>query len=355
MSDHTDEILFEEDRNWGIITLNRPKALNALTHKMVIAMRAKLDEWARADHIRAVMIRGAGEKSFCAGGDIRWLYEEAKRDASAACGFFHDEYLNNAAIFHFPKPYVALIDGITMGGGVGVSVHGDFRVVGDRTLFAMPETGIGLFPDVGGGYFMPRLKGGLGLYYGLTGARAKTADCLATGIATHYVPSEKQQDMIEKLLDLKFSTDNAHADVAGLLTELSMTPDDAPIETMRADIERLFMGHDNFDDLLSVLEKDGSDFANETYKTLSRMSPTSLYLTFAQMHKGVDMAFNDVMAMEYRIVSRVMTKHDFFEGVRALIIDKDKSPNWLPSSITDVDKASIANYFMPLENGELPL
>ncbi len=177
----TSDIHFTQSNEWGVITLNRPDALNALTWDMVTAMRAKLIEWERSPAVKAVLVKGAGEKAFCAGGDIRWLYDNTKKDVAHACEFFREEYRLNALIHHYAKPYVALIDGIVMGGGVGISVHGDFRIVGDRTLFAMPETGIGMFPDVGGGHFLPRLHDGLGLYYALTGARAKAADCMAAG------------------------------------------------------------------------------------------------------------------------------------------------------------------------------
>ncbi|MCK5749364.1 MAG: enoyl-CoA hydratase/isomerase family protein, partial [Oricola sp.] len=167
----TNDILFEETGDWGVVTINREKALNALTLDMVAAMRAQLTKWAGArSPVKAVMVKSAGGRAFCAGGDIRWLHDKAKQDPAGACEFFREEYRNNSLIYHYPKPYVAMIDGVVMGGGVGISVHGDFRVAGDQTLFAMPETGIGLFPDVGGGHFMPRLHDGLGLYYALTGA-----------------------------------------------------------------------------------------------------------------------------------------------------------------------------------------
>ena len=177
--------------------------------------------------VGAVLIKGAGEKAFCAGGDIRWLHDTAKKDPKHACEFFHEEYRLNALIHHFEKPYVALIDGVVMGGGVGLSVHGDFRVAGDRTLFAMPETGIGLFPDVGGGHFLPRLHDGLGLYYALTGTRAKAADCMAAGIATHYVPSEKPANSRE-LLSLSFGG-HARADIEAVLDAHADDPGAAPV------------------------------------------------------------------------------------------------------------------------------
>jgi len=331
----TNEILFEEINRWGVITLNRPKALNALTHAMVKAMRSKLAEWEVAEHIAAVMVKGEGDRAFCAGGDIRWLYETAKEDVTAACEFFRDEYTNNAAIFHFSKPYVALIDGIVMGGGVGVSVHGDFRVAGENTMFAMPETGIGLFPDVGGGYFMPRLADNLGMYYALTGVRANGADCLATGIATHYVASEQHDKMIEALLSLSDQEVIDHSTIEGCLSVYETKPLENNVSRIRVPVNRLFTRSDSLEMLLERLRHDNSEFAKMTLATLSRMSPTSLKLT--------------------RVVSRVMAGHDFFEGVRALIIDKDKLPKWSPDSLDGVRDKDITEYFMPLNEHELKL
>ena len=350
-----EDIQFQEQNGWGIITLTRPKALNALTHDMVIAMRAHLQRWRNDDGISAVLVRGDGEKAFCAGGDIRWLYETAQNDHASACRFFYDEYLNNAEIFHFPKPYVALIDGITMGGGVGISVHGSFRVAGDRTLFAMPETGIGLFPDVGGGYFLPRLKDGLGLYYALTGARAGGADCVKAGIATHFVPTEKQPHLLEKLTGQLVSLENGHSEVQSILDGFGVSVEDAPVEAHRARIAEAFQGVGSVEDIVSRLASSPDDFDQKTLQTLSRMSPASLLLTFEQMHRGATLEFNDVMKMEYRIVNRVMKGRDFFEGVRALIIDKDKSPRWEPHTLAEVNREHIMNYFNPLNVEELPL
>ena len=350
----TDEILFSEHGQWGVITLNRPAALNALTHGMVQAFYAHLMKWEAAPHIKAVMVKGAGEKAFCAGGDIRWLHDAAKEDVNRARDFFRAEYKNNAAIYHFPKPYVALIDGVVMGGGVGVSVHGDFRVAGDRTLFAMPETGIGLFPDVGGGHFMPRLRDGIGLYFALTGARAKAADCMATGIATHYCPSDQAGALESALLNRSLGG-HPHADIEAVLDDFAGDPGQSHINEIRPSLKRLFEGVETFDALLSRLRDDGHDVANDVLRVLDRMSPTSLKLTFEQMRRGRSLDIDDILRMEFRIVSRVMQGHDFFEGVRALIIDKDKAPVWSPASIEGVSDAEISKYFEPLQDDELKL
>lgn len=345
----TAEILFSQTNDFGVITLNRPDALNALTWNMVTLMRAKLIEWERSPAIKAVLVKGAGEKAFCAGGDIRWLYENARRDVEHACGFFREEYRLNALIYHYSKPYVALIDGIVMGGGVGVSVHGDFRVAGDRTLFAMPETGIGMFTDVGGGHFLPRLHDGLGLYYALTGARAKAADCVAAGVATHYVASDQQATLEKELLNLALGA-HPHAAIEAVLDEFSGDPGEAHVNQIRPALKRLFGGHQTFDAFYAALTSDGHDVAGDMLRILKRMSPTSLRLTFEQLRRGRALDFDENMKMEFRLVNRVMRGHDFYEGVRALIVDKDKAPRWSPASIEGVSDADISKYFEPLEN-----
>jgi enoyl-CoA hydratase/carnithine racemase len=348
------EILFDRRGQWGVVTLNRPDALNALTWDMCKRLRAQLVEWERSAAVRAVLIKGAGEKAFCAGGDIRWLYDNARKDPAGACEFFREEYRLNAVIHQYVKPYVALIDGIVMGGGVGVSVHGDFRVAGDRTLFAMPETGIGLFPDVGGGHFLPRLHDGLGLYYGLTGARAKAADCMAAGVATHYCKTEEVPVLERELLGLSLGG-HPHADIEAVLDGFAGDPGEAHINQIRDPLKKLFSGHESFDAFFAALKSDGHDVAGDMLRVLSRMSPTSLRLTFEQLKRGALLDFDDCMKMEFRMVRRVMEGHDFYEGVRATIIDKDKNPRWSPGTVEGVNDAAIACYFEPLGAAELQL
>ncbi len=350
----TTEILFEQTGVWGVVTLAREKALNALTWDMVKAMRAQLIAWAGDNTVKAVLVKGAGERAFCAGGDIRWLHDAAKADPAHAAEFFREEYRNNSLIYHYPKPYVALIDGIVMGGGVGISVHGDFRVAGDATLFAMPETGIGLFPDVGGGHFMPRLHDGLGLYYALTGARAKAADCMAAGIATHYAPADKYSELETALMTVPLG-EHAHGDIETVLDIYAGDPGHARVNDFRGDVARLFVGHETFASLMAGLEADDSTFAGETLKTLERMSPTSMALTFEQMKRGHTLDFDDNMKMEFRMVRRVMEGHDFFEGVRAQILDKDRDPKWAPASLAALNDDEMAGYFESLGEAELVL
>lgn len=343
----TTDILFSAVNDFGVITLNRPQALNALTWDMVRLMRAKLIEWERSSAVKAILIKGAGERAFCAGGDVRWLYDNAGEDVERACGFFHEEYRLNSLIHHYSKPFVALIDGIVMGGGVGVSAHGDFRVAGDRTLFAMPETAIGMFPDVGGGHFLPSLHDDLGLYYALTGARAKAADCMAAGVATHYVASDQMGVLERELLNLALG---AHPDAAieAVLDGFSGDPGEAHVNQIRPALKRLFDGRATFDDFYAALNADGHDVAGDMLRILGRMSPTSLKLTFEQLRRGRALDFDDVMKMEFRIVNRIMRGHDFYEGVRAQLVDKDRAPRWSPASIEGVADADIEKYFQPL-------
>ena len=350
----TSDILFEQKGDWGVVTLNREKALNALTLDMVRAMREQLTAWAADYAVQAVLVKGVGERAFCAGGDIRWLYHEARENPGEACAFFREEYRNNSLIYHFPKPYLAMIDGIVMGGGVGLSVHGDFRIAGDATMFAMPETGIGLFPDVGGGHFMPRLHDGLGLFYALTGARAGAADCMASGIATHYAPSEDHAALVDTLIETPLG-DHAHADIEEVLDQFAGDPGHAGLNDIRQHLADLFHGHETLADLFAALHADASPFAEENLKTLSRMSPTSMAITFEQMKRGHMLDFDDNIKMEFRVVRRIMEGHDFFEGVRAQIVDKDRNPQWSPASLDDVSDAEIAAYFEELGDEELEL
>ena len=340
------EILFETRGAVGLITLNRPKALNALTHAMCVSMHAKLDEWARDASVACVVVQGEGERAFCAGGDIRTLYNSGKAGTPYAVEFYRDEYLLNAAIKHYPKPYVALLRGFVMGGGVGVSVHGSHRVADETMQFAMPETGIGLFPDVGGSFFLPRLPGEIGMYLGLTGARLKTADALYGGVATHFVPAAKRDSLIAALVDGK-TPDAA-------LRALSENTAAAPLSERRDAIDRIFAGT-NVEAILSALDADATDWAADAAKTIRTKSPTATKLAFRQIRNGKTLNFDDCMRMEFRMVNRVIAGHEFYEGVRATIIDKDGAPHWDPAQLSGVSDADIDAYFAPLGESELPL
>lgn len=339
----TEDVLFEIRGAIGLITLNRPKALNALTVPMVDAMREMLAEWAADDAVKAVVVTAAGDKAFCAGGDIRFLTESGKAGDGGAARFWGDEYRLNTEIKRYPKPYIALIDGITMGGGVGISVHAPYRVATEKTLFAMPETGIGLFPDVGGSYFLPRLKGRMGYFLGLTGARLKAADTFHAGIATHYTTSANLPGVIERLA--------AGEDVATVLASVHNDPGPAPIDAHIPDIDRLFVA-DTVEGILAALDADGGDFARAQAATIRTKSPTSLKLTLRQLQEGAGLDFEDNMKMEFRLGQFVLAGKDFYEGVRAVIVDKDQSPKWSPPSLAEVSDADIAKAFAPLAAGD---
>jgi enoyl-CoA hydratase len=340
------EVLFEKRGAVGLITLNRPKALNALTQDMAVAMKAQLDAWAGDADVKTVIIRGEGDRAFCAGGDIRALYESGQAKTPYALDFYRDEYILDAAIKHYPKPYVALIHGIDMGGGVGVSVNGSHRIAGETMVFAMPETGIGLFPDVGGSYFLPRCPGEIGMYLALTGARLKTADALHAGIATHFVPQAKWDALIERLA-LGHAPD----------TVLSSFAEEVPsafLPAHREAIDRIF-AKESVEAILAALDADHTDWSRDTAKTLRIKSPTSLKVAFRQIREGKGLDFDDCMRMEYRMVHRVVAGHDFYEGVRAAIIDKDGAPKWSPDELSGVSDADVDTYFAPLGAEELKL
>jgi enoyl-CoA hydratase len=342
----TDEVLFETRGAAGIVTLNRPKALNALTHEMCLAMTVQLTLWARDAAVKTVVVQGAGEKAFCAGGDIRSLYESGKAGTPYALNFYRDEYVLDALIKHYPKPYVALISGIVMGGGVGVSVHGSHRVADETTMFAMPETGIGLFPDVGGSFFLPRCPGETGMYMALTGARLKTPDCLTAGIATHFVAREKRNELVGRLaagMAPDAALEGLHESVPG-----------AFLDTHRETIDRVFaLG--SAEAVLGALDGEHTDWSRDTAKVIRAKSPTSTKLTYRQLREGAAKSFDDCMRMEYRMVHRIVAGHDFYEGVRATIIDKDGAPRWQPASLAEVSDADIDAYFAAVGNRELEL
>lgn len=342
-----DEILFEVRGEIGVVTLNRPKALNALTHEMCVAFNKKLKEWAVDPGVQAVLVQGTGERAFCAGGDIVKLYNEGRAGSDYPLNFYRDEYYLNTTIRHFPKPYIALIDGIVMGGGVGVSVHGSHRVATERTLFAMPETGIGLFPDVGGSYFLPRLEGQLGMYLGLTGARLKAGDSVYAGIAQVFVEADRLPALTDSLTTRHFEGDVA-AEIDAILKEFSRAAPSAPIAIERTLIDRHF-AKGSVEEIVASLESAGDDFSFLTASTLKTKSPTSLKLTHQQLRRGLKLEFDDCMRMEFRMVSRVVKGTDFYEGTRATVIDKDQTPAWNPATLEEVSDAAIDAYFAPLE------
>ncbi|XP_007425369.1 3-hydroxyisobutyryl-CoA hydrolase, mitochondrial [Python bivittatus] len=350
------EVLLEKRGCAAIITLNRPKALNAFNISMIRQIYPQLKKWEQDPETYLIVIKGAGEKAFCAGGDIRAITEAKKSGSRLTKDFYREEYILNNAIGTFQKPYVALIDGITMGGGVGLSVHGHFRVATERTVFAMPETAIGLFPDVGGGYFLPRLPGKLGYFLAFTGFRLKGRDVHTAGIATHFVEAEKMVALEKDLTEL---ISPSKANVADIL--------DSYHKKCKLDQEKEFVLGEHMDKINSLfsansmeeiiqnLKKDGSPFALNQLKTITKMSPTSLKITFRQLKEGVSLNLQDVLTMEYRLSQACMRGHDFFEGVRAVLIDRDQSPKWKPAVLEEITDEFLDSCFKSLGSDDLKL
>jgi enoyl-CoA hydratase len=344
----SDDILFRQESGIGLVTLNRPEALNAVTLEMLRALDDKLVGWADDPEIGAVVIDAAGDRAFCAGGDVRRLYDAGQAGDDYTALFFWDEYITDWRVYHFPKPYIALMGGVTMGGGVGISVLGSHRVASEGTRFAMPETGIGFFPDVGGSYFLPPLPGQIGMYLALTGARLGPADCLYAGIATHYVPAERQVDLIMALREVGLTGRRDESARVGEITQrFHGDPGPPPILKQEARIARIFAAG-SVEAIIAGLEADGSDWAAATLKTLAGKSPTALKVAHEQLRRGAHLDLDDCLTQEFRISQAFMRNHDFYEGVRAVIIDKDQVPRWQPGRLEDVTDAAVAAYFAPL-------
>lgn len=317
--------------NVGMITLNRPKALNALTEPMCISLHQQLMLWEDDSSIKAVVIQGAGEKAFCAGGDIRQVYDNGPDKAEESAQFFWHEYRMNKAIHHFKKPYIALLDGITMGGGCGVSMHGSHRVATERLNLAMPETGIGFFPDVGGGYFLSRLPKHIGWYLGLTGNRIKAADALASGYVNFSVSSDTLDALIAALAEKNFG-DNPTVAVTDTINQFSLDMGDAPLQPYFDVIDKAFSAasvEGVLDALKSVENNACREWCETVLNTLLSKSPYSLEETFQQLMCARDLDFDAAIDREYEIAKRFLQHPDFYEGIRAAIIDKDRSPNWV--------------------------
>ena len=337
----------------GVVTLNRPKALNAITHEMVHALSVQLDLWAHDDAVTRVIVTANGDRAFCAGGDIRALYELGKAGRQEeALRFFREEYVLNAKIKRYRKPYISLIDGIVMGGGVGISIHGSHRVAGERFALAMPEVGIGFFPDVGGTYALPRLAGEIGTYAALTGERLKASDAVLSGAATHHVKSSRLGDLLSALTGAE--------PVNAILADFMERPGAGELVPRRRTIDKAF-SQGSVEAILAALDREGqkgtdqSQWSAATAQTIRGKSPTSLKLALAQMRYGAIHSFEACMGCEFRIVSRIVYGHDMYEGVRAVIIDKDNRPRWSPATLGEVPDAMIELYFEKLPDGELAI
>jgi enoyl-CoA hydratase len=339
------EVLTRLEGRVGRITLNRPGALHALTTNMCRLMTDALLAWRDDPDVALVMFDHSGERGFCAGGDIRMLANSGAGDGREAREFFFIEYRLNDLLFRYPKPTLAIMDGITMGGGVGLAQPCRYRLATERTTFAMPETGIGLFPDVGGGWYLSRMPDHLGLWLALTGARIKAADCELLGIATDFVESAR-------VAELKAAIMADPEGVETLLTEFEADAGRPPVAAHQDEIARIF-GASSVEAIVGGLEAAGSAWALEQLKTLATKSPQTLKVAFRQLQLGRAVAtFADNMAMEYRIGARVVQRHDFLEGVRAVIVDKDNAPKWDPPTLEAVSEDLLDGIFAPLPSAE---
>lgn len=340
------DIVFERRGTAGIVTLQRAQALNALTLDMVRLLRSRLDEWEADPTVSCVVIRSTDDRAFCAGGDIRALYQLGSAGRyREALTFWREEYALNCRIKRYSKPYVALIDGIVMGGGVGISLHGSHRIAGPRYQFAMPEVSIGFFPDVGATWALPRLPDQIGTWLALTGARIFGDDAYAVGLATHRVEANRFDDILDALAN-GVSADEAAArwHVAGAVT---------PLSGDRSVIRDCF-SHDTVSTILAALERASghSDLAARAAAAIRTNAPLSLSIAREQMRRGGNLDFEEAMRTEFRIVSRIVKAGDFYEGVRAMIIDKDRKPEWSPATLSEIDPDSVAAYFQPLGDAE---
>ncbi|GAA0301936.1 enoyl-CoA hydratase/isomerase family protein [Sphingomonas oligophenolica] len=327
------------------ISLDRPKAIHALTTAMCAAILAALEAWRTEPQVEAILIDHAEGRGFCAGGDIRMLAESGAKDGAEARAFFHTEYRMNHRLFTYAKPVVAFMDGITMGGGVGLSQPAKYRVATENTRLAMPETGIGLFPDVGGGWYLSRLPGRTGQFLALTGHRLDGAECLALGLATHYITSGTLEEAKARIAA-------APQRIEAILDELATSAPDAKILAHRDAIDRLFAS-DTLEDIFAALEADSGDWARQQLALLRTKSPQTMKVSLRLLHEGATMpTFEDEMRQEYAVGAHVVQRHDFLEGVRAVIVDKDNAPAWNPSTPEGVTDHIIDQIFAPLPDDE---
>lgn len=341
VTDEFDEVLTEVEGSVGLITLNRPKAINSLNQPMVDALAAILTDWAGDDAVRAVVLSGAGERGLCAGGDVVSIYHSARKDGVEARRFWRDEYLLNAQIAEFPKPYVALMDGIVMGGGVGVSAHANTRVVTDTSKIAMPEVGIGFIPDVGGVYLLSRAPGGLGLHAALTGAPFSGADAIALGFADHYVPHGDVEAFRRAVV-----SDGVQDALAKYATE----PPASDLAAQRDWIDECYAG-DTVADIVAALRGHDAGPANEAADLIATRSPIALSVTLEAVRRAAKLStLKDVLVQDYRVSSASLRSHDLVEGIRAQLIDKDRNPQWSPAQLPAVTAADVEAYFAPVDD-----
>ena len=340
MSADTDEVLVRVERGVGFLTLNRPQAINSLNQNMVNVADDTLNTWAADDTVTAVVLSGAGERGLCAGGDVVAIYHSAKADGADARRFWFDEYRLNARIGRYPKPYVAIMDGIVMGGGVGLSAHGNVRVVTEKSKIAMPEVGIGFIPDVGGTYLLSRALGRLGLHAALTGAPFSGADAIALGFADHYVPHSELEPFIAMV-----QAENPETAVAAFAQE----PPPSPLAAAREWIDECYAG-ETVADIVAALRGRSETAAHEAAALIGTRSPVALAVTLAAVRRAAALdSLEQVLVQEYRVSCASLRSHDLVEGIRAQLVDKDRNPQWSPASIAAVTDDDVAKYFLPAD------
>jgi len=346
MSNEND-LIIRQDGPIGLFHLNRPEALNALTAPMAYKMKDQLGAWAGDDSIKAVIVDAEGDRAFCAGGDIRDLYENGKEDPQPGQNFWREEYKLNALIHNYPKPYIAYMNGIVMGGGVGISSHGSHRIVTENTMLAMPETGIGFLPDVGGTYILSRSPGSTGLYLGMTGARMNGADAIFAGFADHFIPSDKLPSLTELLID------GANVDKA--ITELTTEAPDGTLADLQANITEGFSGVTALEcaKKITVMAEAGNEWASKTLKLLRRHSPIAISAAFTAISQARSFdTIEQCLNLEYRFAHRALLGSEFYEGVKAIIIDKNHTPQWRPPTLEGVTSEQLDALFAPLGSEE---
>jgi enoyl-CoA hydratase len=335
----------------GVMRLNRPKAINAVTLEMFRDVDKALDQFERDSDTGIILLEGAGDRGLCAGGDIRALYESSKIKGDLGKILWREEYILNARIAKFPKPYVSFMDGIVMGGGVGLSAHSSHRVVTERTKLAMPEVGLGFFPDVGGTWLLSRSPGEIGTYFGLTGQTMNGPDAVYAGFADAVVPSGKLAALREALTKLRPGV--SAADVKGVIAGFATGETSGPVAAMRPQIDRWF-SHDRMQDIVAALQGDGSELAQSTLKTLNEKSPRGLVVALKLLRLArASSSLEQCLVREYRAALEVFASDDFREGVRAAVIDKDRNPKWSPAAIEDVTPEMVAPYFAEIGADEL--
>lgn len=337
----SDEVLTRVEGGVGLITLNRPKAINSLNQTMVDALSAVLTRWENDEAVSAVVLSGAGERGLCAGGDVVAVYESARKDGVETRKFWRDEYLLNGQIGLFAKPYVSLMDGIVMGGGVGVSAHGSVRVVTETSKVAMPEVGIGFVPDVGGAFILSRAPGALGLYAALTGAPFSGSDAIALGFADHYVPHDELEAFTKAIVD-----GGVHAALAAHAVE----PPPSELAAQRDWIDPCFAG-ETVEDIVAALRGHDAGPAHDAADLIATRSPIAVSVALEAVRRAAKMAtLEDVLVQDYRVSCASARSHDLVEGIRAQIIDKDRNPKWSPATLAEITAADVEAYFAPVDD-----